>query len=233
MGKDDLDWGEVFGVGDGVIQNADASDDLFGLLNSVVQSAFDSIGWVTDDSLALGDALRAFNSANFAIFKEDFIDVSVQHEGSSINSADSWEAFRNASQTEDGVDEGWRVFAHGIHVELDLSDQFDSWTVQKAVIGVQSNCMSNEIDCVFFQPVFVKHFLSRSIDLDSIVGFGFTLFEILDSFQEFLASSLLEKSHEVWGESFLGGDGNFENFHASLGEESGFLELEDVGAIDS
>jgi hypothetical protein len=54
--------------------------------------------------------------------------------------------------------------------------------MQKTIIGVESNCMTNEIDSVVLQSIFLKHFFTRFVDFDSIISLGIAFFEVLDSF---------------------------------------------------
>lgn len=92
--------------------------------------------------------------------------------------------------------------------------------------------MSDEVHCVLLKLVFGQHFLGRVVGLDAFVCFGIFLLEVLDSLKELLASPLLEETHEVRGECFLGSDWHFEDLEASLGEEATLLVLQDVGAVD-
>lgn len=92
--------------------------------------------------------------------------------------------------------------------------------------------MSDEVDGVLFELVLGKHLFGRVVDLNSFVGLGVLLLEVLDSLKELLASSLLEKTHKVRSEGFLGCDWNFEDFESSLREEATLLVLEYVCAVD-
>ena len=65
-----------------------------------------------------------------------------------------------------------------------------------------------------------------------VMGFGVVLFEILNDFEEVLASSLFEQTHQIGRESFFGGCWDFRNFHSSFGEEATFLVLQDIGSIN-
>ena len=160
--------------------------------------------------------MRTFDTCNFSIFKDNFVDIGVKHECSTIDCTDSRKSFGNSSETKDGVNERGRVFAHRVHVKLDLTDEFDGWSVEEAVISIESNGMTDEVDGVLLQTVFFKHDLSRGINLDTVIGLGFPFFEVLNCLQELLATTLLKETHEVRGESFLRCNGNFVDFISSL-----------------
>ena len=137
LGDDDLHRRNVFGLGDRVVQNADAPDDLLLELDSVLEAAFDGVGGVADDHGAVGDTIAVLDSDNLAVFEEDFVDIGVQHEGPTIHSADPGESFRDAAQTVDGVDEGRiSIPAHGVGVKLDFADDLDGRQGDKAFIVV-------------------------------------------------------------------------------------------------
>jgi len=119
-----------------MVQDANASDDFIFKLDSVFQAASESIGRITDDSVALGGSLRTLDSNNFAVFKKYLVDVSIEHECSTIDSTDSRESFGDTSKTEDRIDERRRVLSHGVHIELDFTDELNSWATEEAVVGV-------------------------------------------------------------------------------------------------
>ena len=54
--------------------------------------------------------------------------------------------------------------------------------MQKAIIGVESNCMTDEIDSVILQSVFLKHFFTRFVHFNSIMSLRIAFFEVLNSF---------------------------------------------------
>lgn len=95
-----------------MIQNADTSDDPLHLLHTVLQSALNSVGGVANESAALGNSVRALHSNHLSVIVQDFSDVGVQHESSTVNSADSRKSFGDTAETEDRVDERRGIFAH-------------------------------------------------------------------------------------------------------------------------
>lgn len=232
LGQDDLDRWQVLGSGDGVVEDADDPDDLLNELDPVLESALLGIGGIADQSIALGNPLRSLDSNNLAIFEEHLIDVGVQHECTTVDCADPGESLGDAAQSEDGVDEGTGVFAHGVHVELDLADEVDGWSVEEVVVGVESDCVTDEVDSVLLQLILGQHFLGRSVELDTSMGLGIVFLEVLNSLQELLASPLLEEPHQIRSKCLLGRDRHFEDLESSLREESSLLILEYIGAVD-
>ena len=105
-----------------MIQNANASDNFLDLLDTVLEAAFEDIGRIADNSSALGNTIRPLNSNNLSIFLKDLVDISVQHESSTVNSTNSRKTFRNTSQTENGIDERTGVLTHRVHIELNFTN---------------------------------------------------------------------------------------------------------------
>lgn len=215
-----------------MVEDADDSDDLLDELDPVLEPALPGVGGVADEGVALSYAVRALHSHHLAVFEEHLTDVGVQHEGSAVDCADSGEALGDAAESEDGVDEGTGVFSHGVHVELDLADEVDGGGVEEVVVGVEGDCVADEIDRVLLQLILRKHLLGRGVELDAGMGLGVIFLEVLDSLQELLASPLLEEAHQVGSKGLLGGDWHFEDLESSLGEESSLLVLENIGAVD-
>jgi len=103
---------EVISARNGVIQNADASDNLFNEFYPFLQSTPEDISGIANECAAFGYALGSFDSNNLAVFKQNLVDICVEHEGATINCTDSGKSFWNTTQTENGVDEGTRIFSH-------------------------------------------------------------------------------------------------------------------------
>jgi hypothetical protein len=80
---------------------------------------------------------------------------------------------------------------------LNLSDHINGWLVHKAIISLQGNSMTNEIDCVFLQSEFFKHGFGWFIKIDFLMSLWVVLFEVLHDFHELLASSFFHQSHEI------------------------------------
>ena len=112
LGQDDLHGGDVFGARDRVIEDTDATDDLLDEFDSVLQTATDCVGRIADNGLALSNAFWSLDSNDLAVLVKDFVDVGIEHESATIDSANTTESFGNAAQTEDGVNERAGVVSH-------------------------------------------------------------------------------------------------------------------------
>ena len=208
-----------------MVEDTDASNYSVDLLYSVFKSAFNRVSRIADNGFTFCNSLWAFNSDYFAVFIQNLIDVSIEHKSSTIYSADPWKTFRNATQTENWIDERGRIFTHRIHVELNFADKLDCRSVQKAIICVEGNCVANKIHGVLLEPIFLKHISSRFFNADTRVSFWIAFLKLLHGLKEFLATSLFQKSHQVRRQSFTGSDWYFEDFHSSFWEETFFFEL--------
>ena len=88
-GKDDLDTLGIVSLGDWVIQNANCSDDLAGLLEFIITT----VAWIADDDWCLGGLITLSDALNFAIASEEnLVDTGLEHESASMNGAKSRES---------------------------------------------------------------------------------------------------------------------------------------------
>jgi hypothetical protein len=163
-----------------VLQDADTSDNLFHQSHSVFESAPQNVSWIADESLASCDSLRTLNPGHLAIFEEDLIHIGVQHESSTIHCADSRKTLWDTSQPKYGIYERAGVFSHGVHVELDLSNELDCRPSYKGIVGVEGNSVTDKVNGVFFQSVFLEHISSGFINFDSVIGFYVAFLKVLN-----------------------------------------------------
>jgi hypothetical protein len=165
---DDLDRWHVVGVGDWVVQDADAPQYALGQAHAVLEAGVVDVGGVADHHVALSHLAVALDSDDFASLEENFIDVGVEHEGSTVDGADTGEALGDTAQPVDGVDEGGvTISAHRIHVQLDLVNDVDGWKLHEALVVVEGDCVADEVDCVGLQFEFIEHVLGGLVDIDS------------------------------------------------------------------
>lgn len=196
--NDDLDWWNVFSTFDWVVQNTNASDNFLNKSDSLFKSTFQSISWIANNCWAMGDTISTFNSNNFTIFEKNFVDISVQHECSTIDGTDSGETFWNTSQSVNWINEWWiSVSSHWVHVQLNFSNNFNGWKVHKSFISIKSDSVTNKINSVFFQPEFLEHCFSWGFHVNFFVSLWVVFFEILHGFHELLTSSFLHHSHKI------------------------------------
>jgi len=128
----------------------------------------------------MGDSILSFNPNDFAILEKNLIYICIQHESSTINSADSWESFRDTPQTINWVNERRiSISSHWVHIKLNFSYDIDGRKIKKALITVKSYSMSHKINRVFLQSKLFEHQFSGFIDLNSIMSLNIRLLKIL------------------------------------------------------
>lgn len=184
-----------------MIKDTDTSDNFSDTNQSLLEVALEGIGWITNNLGALGDLLSLSDSCNLSIFENDFIDISVQHEGTSIDGTHSGESFWDTSQSVDWVDEwGITVSSMRIHIELDFFDSEMSWLLQEIIISVKGNSVSQEISGVWLKLELLNNlgeWLSSNINLFLFPGLWISEIDLLNILEEILASLLFKKSHQI------------------------------------
>jgi len=153
-----LDWRDVLCVGERVIKDANTSNDFFNWSYSILESTFNCISGITNNHWAMSNTICVLYSNYFSILKQYLINICVEHESSSIDSTDSRKPFWNTTKTINRINK-WRVTisTHGISIKLNFSNHLDGRKTQEFLVSVESNCMSNEINSVWFQTKFLKH----------------------------------------------------------------------------
>lgn len=69
-----------------MVQDANGSNNFaryFGLFELL------HVGWIADDNWCLGCVFSASNSGDFTVLEEDFVNILIEHVGSSVDSAKS------------------------------------------------------------------------------------------------------------------------------------------------
>lgn len=218
-----------------MIQDADTSDGFTNFFDFVCLASLKHVAGVADDHLALGSFITTLDTSDLSIIAIDnFIDVLIEHESTTIDGAHSGETFRNTTETIDGIDERRvSVSTVGVHVELDLIDSFNGRSVDEVIISVEGNSVTNEINSVGGEIEFLDQ--SREIFLGSIdisVSLGICGIVLLNIGKEVFASVLLEETHQVGLESFFGSSGDFFNSNTTLAEKAAFLVLVDESTVN-
>ena len=74
-----------------------------------------------------------------------------------MDGAQSTEALWQPSKTVDGIEEGRvSILAKGLYIEINLRDAVNCWLLQEGVFSVESDCMTQEVDSVFFKLVLLE-----------------------------------------------------------------------------
>lgn len=236
LGEDDLAGGGVVGVGDGVVEDADGSDDLAVLPDLVGDAAALDVAGVADDQGRLG-LLGAGSDAGDAALgvEEDLIHLGVEHVGAAVDGAQSGEGLGETAQAVDGVEEGGvAVLAQGLHVELDLLDAVDGGLLEVLVVAVEGDGVAEEVDGVVLELVLLEDVLhGLAVDVDLLPGLVVVDLHVLHVEVEVPAPLLLEEPHEgtLEGLGVVGGD--LVDDGLGGGEEAALLLLVDVGAVDA
>ncbi len=213
LGNDELE-GRIFGdFSKRMIQDTDTSDGFADLLDLLFLASSEHVAGVTDDHLALGSFVTALDTRNLSRFViDDFINILVEHESTTIDGAHSGETFGDTTETIDGIDEGRvSVSTVGIHVELDLIDGFNSGSLDEAIISVKSDGVTNEINSVGGEIELLDQSLERFLGaINTLVSFGVLGVVLLNIDKEVFASVLFEETHQAGVEGFLSSSGDLE-----------------------
>lgn len=114
-----------------MVQNANASNDLTHLINSVKH-----IGWITINLLAAGHLGAGSYSHRLAIFKDNLIDWLVQHVGASVNCAQTRETLRQLAQAVKRIQVRTLAIANQrLAVQLHAINQIQAGVLQVTLVG--------------------------------------------------------------------------------------------------
>lgn len=87
-----------------------------------------------------------FDPHHFSLFKDNLVDVGVEHERASVDRAHAAEALRDAPEAVDGINKGGIAEqADRVLVEFHFFDGLKSGFVQKIVIGVEGHCVTDKV----------------------------------------------------------------------------------------
>ena len=144
--NDDLDGFTVVRVGDGVVEDADASDQDAGRLDLLRRE----VRRVSNDHAGLGHLVACLNSAGFAlVVVQDLVNVLVEREGSSVNGTDTGESFGKTTQSVNGVNVGaGSVTRQGIAVGLEILDGGCGGGFHVVLIEFEAHGVGDELVCV-------------------------------------------------------------------------------------
>lgn len=150
---DDLDGRHVVGAREGLVENANRTDDLADFLDQALVASVQNVAGVANDQLALSDLFAGLHTAHATlVVVQDLFNVLVEHESTTLDRTHSRETFRNTTKTVDWVDERRvTISSDGVHIQFDFVDSFDSRSFQELVIRVQRNGVTDEIDSIWFQ----------------------------------------------------------------------------------
>jgi len=122
-----------------MVQKADCSHDLASWHESIIGR----VTWVTNNDWCLCCFLATSDSGNFAIgIESNLVNALVEHEGTSMDSTESREAFWKTTESIDWIKE-WTVTVSSLRIEIQLHflDGVDCRLKKICVLVLESNCM--------------------------------------------------------------------------------------------
>jgi len=236
--NDHLERGDILGVGDGVIQDTDASDDLASGLDLLLVTSLQHVRRMANDSFALSGIGAASDTANLAtLVINDLLNVLIQHESTTMDGAHSGETFGDTTQTVDGVQEGRvTISAMRVHVQLDLLDALISGSLNETIISVKGNSVTDEIDDIDGKIVLLDHsreVILHGVDLAGHMSLLIVFVEFLAEDEEVLDSILLKETHKIGFQGFRIVSGHLEDLGTTRREETTLSHLVHEGTVDS
>ena len=218
--------GRILGqITEGMIQDTDTSDGFTNTSDLLLLASLEHVAGMADDHLALGSFVTTLDTRDLAIsVVDDFIDIFVEHESTSINGAHSRETFGDTTKTIDGIDEGRvSVSTVRVHVELNSINSFNGGSLDEGIISVKSNSMTDEIDHIGGEIELLdqssKRFLSNIQTYKGLfkkliensqtsMSLGVCGIVFLNIDEKIFASVLFKESHQVRLQSFFTSSGN-------------------------
>jgi len=199
-----------------MIQDTDTSDGFTNFSDFLFLASLEHVAGVADDHLALGSFVTALDASDLSGFViDDFIDILVEHESTTIDGAHSGETFGDTTETIDGIDERRvSVSTVGIHVELDLINSFNGRSVDEVIISVEGNSVTNEINGIGGEIEFLDQSSKRFlVKIETSVSLGVCGIVLLNVEEEVFASVLFEETHQARLEGFFGSSGDLEEIN--------------------
>ena len=200
----------IIGVGNRVVEETDAPNDLTGGSDRILGE----VRGITDDHLGLGHFIARLDAVRNAVgILEDFINVTVQHKGSTMDSAETREALGQTAKTVQGVDvRAGTVASQGVAVALQLLDSGGSGLIEVVVVKLEAHGVRDEL-MRFGDKTKVNVQLSHGhcVEITSLVSFGLVGLVLVNVDEELAEATLLEQSHERRSKGLLGGGGDLQN----------------------
>mmetsp|Transcript_551 Transcript_551/g.1269 ORF Transcript_551/g.1269 Transcript_551/m.1269 type:complete len:207 (-) Transcript_551:621-1241(-) len=133
----------VIGVRDGVIEEADASNNLSGRSDGILRK----VRGISDDHLGLGHFIARLDAVGNTVgILQNLVNVAVQHEGSTVNGAETGEALGQTTETVQGVDVGaGTVASQGVAVALQLLDGGGGGLVEVIIVKLEAHGVGNKL----------------------------------------------------------------------------------------
>mmetsp|Transcript_30538 Transcript_30538/g.57215 ORF Transcript_30538/g.57215 Transcript_30538/m.57215 type:complete len:316 (-) Transcript_30538:54-1001(-) len=220
-GNDDLYRFRIVRIWDGVVQKTNATNNLSRGADLVLRK----VGRVSNNHGCFGHHFGALvfkgcglDPTRFStLVVDNFIDVLVQHEGTTMNGTNSGESFGQTSQSVDRIDVGGSsVSTEGITIGLELRDGWQGRQVHVFFVELQTHGVTDELMSVGLQPkVGVELTHGHFGEVSSLMGFRFLGVVLVNVQEEVAEAAFLKQSHERRRERLFGRGRDLQNL-ASL-----------------
>mmetsp|Transcript_12560 Transcript_12560/g.26498 ORF Transcript_12560/g.26498 Transcript_12560/m.26498 type:complete len:351 (-) Transcript_12560:526-1578(-) len=216
---DDLDTLHISAVWDGMIQKADASNNLA----SCPDLLFGKVRRIADNKLSPSHFISTLHPHGFSfVIVDDFIDITIEHEGTSVNGAKTRKTFRESSKAIDRVDvRASSISRQGVAVSLEFLHRWQCGLIKMVVVQLQTHRVGYELVGISDKPEGVVelphgHF-GQVLPLVSI-RFGFIVG--INIKKETAETTFFKKSHERRFKCLLRSRRDLEHFPPFVDERS-------------
>ncbi|KAF1756417.1 hypothetical protein GCK72_012870 [Caenorhabditis remanei] len=195
---DNLTRLSIVGVWNRVIQQADGTNDLSGLLDTIL-----GVRWITIDLLSTNNLISTLHSNRLSILNDNLVDWLVKHISSSVDCGETSESLWKFSQSVEWI-QVWRlsVTSQRVRVQTNLLDSRCEWLILVLIVTVESKRVSGEVGGVLIKSELLVDLLHRLVVwIQSLPRLRLVLIELLNPDEELLEATLLEHSHEGSGKS--------------------------------
>lgn len=151
----------IVSLWDRVVQEANCTNGLSGRPEFILVA----IAWIANDQWSSRCFVTTLDTSHFSIITEqNFITISVEHEGSTMNCAKSWEGLWKTSNTINWIQE-WTVTISSLwwKIQLHLLYSVGSWLNEISVLILQCDCMTQEINGLLANSKVIENILHWSL----------------------------------------------------------------------
>jgi hypothetical protein len=220
--NDNLGGFRIVRVGDGVVQEADASNNESGGADLL----WGEVGRVSDNHFGDSHLISSLDTVGGSVLHQNFIDILIEHKGSTVNGANSGESFWQTTKTVDGVDvRRCSVAREGVAVDLQFLDSRQCRLIHVFLIQLETHGVRNELMRIWNQSEFcVEFFHGHFGEIAAFVSLRLLLIILFNVHEELSEATLFKESHEWTPQSFFGSGRNLEDLSVpvDIGSSNGF-----------
>lgn len=214
-----------------MIKEADGSDDS----TSGLQHSVGSVARITDNHGRTGSFLTTADAGNLAVLHDNLVDLRVEHVGTAMDSAQSRESLREATDAVDGVQEGAvAISTLRLLVKLHLHDSFNCRLEHEVIVVIEGDSMTEEIKGRLLDAELLEQFTHRHL-LEIILAPGASVVHVDtgNKFVELSDTALFEQAHQAGTNGLLLVGRDLDDGHLLRAEEATLSMLHDVGSVDA